>query len=79
MGQMRDRLIAGGQAGPRRRIGEDVIDELQDQGFVRRDGNRIAATARGRLVLNAVIEKLAEVSLTFPLRLAKSVRSPPPP
>ena len=43
----------GGRALP-----EDRIAMLEDGGFVRREGGRLVATDRGRIVLNAVLGEL---------------------
>jgi oxygen-independent coproporphyrinogen-3 oxidase len=40
-------------------LDRSAISELEGEGLVRLQGRRLAATARGRLVLNAIIRKLA--------------------
>jgi putative oxygen-independent coproporphyrinogen III oxidase len=40
-------------------LDRDAVTELQEQGLLVLDASRIAATPKGRLVLNALIEKLA--------------------
>ena len=49
-----DRLTTFGRS----YVDDNKIDELVSLGMVTRRGNRLAATSRGRLVLNAVIEEL---------------------